>query len=78
MNLFLVDGRDVILHTLFHRGVLPVGASYTESVSIQVPHAIFGNFFFIVVTDLFNNVYEHFFENDNTISSQVRPLQIRL
>lgn len=65
------DGRDVILYTLRHSGILPVGASYTESFSVQVPHAIHGTYFFIVVTDLFNNVYEHIRGNDNTNSSQV-------
>ena len=57
--------------TRFHRGVLPVGDSYTESISFQVPHAIYGTFFFVVVTDDFDDVYENTFENDNTNSTQV-------
>ena len=54
-----------------HQGILPVGARYTESISFQVPHAIHGRYFFIVVTDIFDNIYEHVLENDNTNSTMV-------
>ena len=49
-----------------HTGVLTVGASYTEYATFQVPHAIHGNYFFIVATDVYDNVYEHTHENDNS------------
>lgn len=64
------DNRIVPV-TRSHRGILPVGGSYTESISFRVPNAIHGTFFFIIVTDIFDNVYENIFNNDNTNSTQV-------
>ena len=64
------DNSDRV-QTRLHRGILPVGASYTEIVSFAVPHAIRGNYTFIVVTDIFNNVFENVLENDNSNSTQV-------
>lgn len=69
-NVHSTDRGDVV-QTRFHHGILPVGASYTETVSFQVPHAIHGNYTFIVVTDINNAVFENTFENDNRNSTQV-------
>ena len=65
------DNRDTLI-TRSHHGVLPVGSSYTEAVSFLVPHKIHGRYFFIVVTDVFDNVYEHVLENDNTNQTMVK------
>ena len=54
--------------------MLGTGSSYTQSERVTMPHAVYGDFFFIVVTDLYNNVYENIFENDNTNFSQVNCL----
>lgn len=61
-----------MVQTQLHHGTLPVGASYTETVSFRVPHAIYGNYTFIVVTDVNNDVFENTFENDNRNSTQVK------
>ena len=45
--------------------MLPVGESYQRKQLIALPNAIFGNFSILVVTDVYNDVYEHNDEGDN-------------
>ena len=67
-----IDSReDRPLGTYLRRGVLGVGMSYSQTERVSIPNAIFGNYSIIVVTDLFNAVYEHFDEDDNSGVSTV-------
>ena len=67
-----VDNGDSVLGTFRVNGYLAAGANYTKSVNIRVPERIFGAFYILVFTDVYNHVYEHTNENDNTGSSIVR------
>ena len=70
----VLEASSVILYTTSHHGKLAVGSTYAELVSFQIPHALSGNFSFVIVTDVFNNVYENVFENDNYNSTQVSQI----
>lgn len=60
-----LDWSDWLLTTYYHRGLLAVGASYTRNQPVTLPNAIFGNFSILVITDVYNDVYEHDDEDDN-------------
>ena len=67
-----VDTReDVFLGNYLKTGILGAGLSYTQEASVSIPNAIFGNYTIIVITDVYNNVYEHISEDDNTRISMV-------
>lgn len=68
----LIDNGDSILGTFRINGYLAAGANYTKSVNIRVPERIFGTFYILVFTDLYNQVYEHTNEDDNVGSPKVR------
>ena len=76
IHLFLcqynVDNGDSILGTFHVNGYLAAGANYTKSVNIRIPERIFGTFYILIFTDLYNQVYEHTNENDNVGSAIVR------
>jgi hypothetical protein len=59
------------LGTFRANGYLAAGANYTKSVNIQIPERIFGTFYILVFTDVYNQVYEHTNENDNIGPSMV-------
>lgn len=65
----VIDGNDFRLGIYFHRGTLDVGESYTATRNVNLPIGIDGDFFFLVRTDTFNNVYEQAFEDNNDSSS---------
>lgn len=65
-----------ILGTFQHNGALAVDESYTRNATVLIPPNIFGNFYFYVVTDVFNQVYEHALENNNRKRSS--PLTVFL
>ena len=65
------DGQDLPLGSYVYDGTLAAGATYTKTVTVSIPDAIYGNFTVIVLTDAFNNVYEHTTENDNIGISRV-------
>ncbi|KAK3709146.1 hypothetical protein QZH41_018059, partial [Actinostola sp. cb2023] len=71
------DKDDSNLGYKVHSGLLTVNQAYTESTSVNIPHAIFGDFFIIVMTDASNNVYENVGEGDNRMASQP-PLKVVL
>ena len=48
--------------------------SYSRSEAVSIPNAIFGNYSIIVVTDIFDHVFEHFDEDDNSRASMVLNL----
>ncbi len=56
---------STILGTFQHNGALAVDESYMRTATVTIPPNIFGTFYFYVVTDVFNQVYEHALENNN-------------
>jgi subtilase family serine protease/protocatechuate 3,4-dioxygenase beta subunit len=61
-----LDASDRILGDFYHRGALNADQSYTGSATVNLPVGVAGNFFFFVQSDIYNNVYEHIFENNNS------------
>ena len=59
------DGRDTILGTYYISGYLEPAANYTRSVNVRIPERIYGMFYILVSTDIYNQVYEHTSEDDN-------------
>ena len=56
---------DKLLAVVSHSGVLASGGSYRVSTSLQIPGRIYGNFSLIIRTDVYNEIFEGFDENDN-------------
>ena len=75
MLTFVADARDTVLGTYTVNGALIPGAMYTRMETVSIPNAIFGNYSIIIVTDVFNQVYEHISEDDNTKISEVMFLK---
>ncbi|NCS06775.1 MAG: hypothetical protein GPJ07_09250, partial [Microcystis aeruginosa G13-07] len=61
-----LDAGDRNLGTFYHSGALNAGANYTGSATVNLPIGVAGSFFFFVQSDIYNNVYEHVFENNNS------------
>jgi hypothetical protein len=66
-----LDNDDTNLGYKVHNGVLSVLQTYTETMSVNIPHAIFGDFYIIVMTDSRNAVFENAAESDNALASTV-------
>jgi Ca2+-binding RTX toxin-like protein/protocatechuate 3,4-dioxygenase beta subunit len=62
----ILDASDLALGTFDRTGALNAGESYTGTASVNLPAGITGNYFFIVQTDVGNQVYENIFESNNT------------
>ncbi|MCX5951905.1 MAG: DUF6531 domain-containing protein, partial [Cyanobacteria bacterium] len=60
-----LDANDRILGDFYHGGALNAAANYTSSATVNLPIGVAGNFFFFVQSDIYNQVYEHVFENNN-------------
>ena len=61
-----LDSGDRLLATVNHSGGLDPGQGYESSASVSLPIGVSGDFFFFVQTDVFGEVFEHAFENNNT------------
>ncbi|TRU69655.1 MAG: hypothetical protein EWV55_20760, partial [Microcystis viridis Mv_BB_P_19951000_S69] len=61
-----LDAGDRFLGDFYHSGALNAGANYTGSATVNLPIGVAGSFFFFVQSDIYNNVYEHVFENNNS------------
>ena len=61
----VLDGGDRSMGSLEHNGALAPGESYAASMSVSLPIAVTGDFFFFVVTDSSNQVFEHGLEGNN-------------
>ena len=58
--------------TKTHNGALPVGGSYQVNLSGRVPITMYGEAYFFVYTDCYEQVYEHIWNHNNiTMSNQV-------
>jgi subtilase family serine protease len=61
-----LDGSAKYLGDLVHNGGLPAGAGYEVTTnSITLPVGVSGDWYFIVSADIYNNVYEAAFEDNN-------------
>ncbi|MDH6084190.1 CARDB domain-containing protein, partial [Umezakia ovalisporum] len=61
-----LDASDRILGDFYRSGTLNPGESYTGTGTVNLPIGVDGDYFFFVQTDIYNNVYEHFRENNNS------------
>ena len=62
----VLDGDDLLLTTAFRNGVLAASETYSVNRDVTLPIGVSGDFFFIVQTDAFNQVFESAFELNNT------------
>lgn len=60
------DAGDLSLGLFYHAGALNPGASYNQNQLVTLPVGQSGERWFFVVTDTFNHVYEHVYENNNS------------
>ncbi|UUX95433.1 CARDB domain-containing protein [Aquabacterium sp. J223] len=72
-----LDGGDRHLGDFFRSGALNPQETYTGSLNVQLPIGVSGPFYFIVASDIHNNVYEHVAEGNNTTVDNV-PTEILL
>lgn len=66
-----IDADDIVLGEFQISSTLAPGAAYTRRATVTVPKAIFGDFYIILWSDVYNQVYEHTSEDDNTRVSNV-------
>jgi len=60
----------VKLTTAKHTGLLEPGEKYSDTRTVTIPQAVFGNYFIYVVTDHKKQIFEHAFDNNNTTRSE--------
>ncbi|MEM9340467.1 MAG: CARDB domain-containing protein, partial [Bacteroidota bacterium] len=72
--IYLTDSESTsggtFLTNVYRSGILGVDSSYTETVTVTLPRGIFGDYYFYVVTDVSNQVYEYTFEENNRALSE--------
>jgi phospholipase/lecithinase/hemolysin len=59
------DDTDISLGQANNPSYLNAGDSYTNHLDVTLPRGISGNYYFLVKTDVSNNVFENDKENDN-------------
>lgn len=64
---FTGNGTRLLSRT--HRGRLKEDSSYTVSASVRLPEGIYGKYYIYVLTDEFNQVFEHAHEGNNWLRS---------
>lgn len=64
-----LDGGDLLVGTVSNPNFLNPGESYNNTATVTVPMGISGTRYFIVRTDIFNQVFEHTNESDNVTAS---------
>jgi RHS repeat-associated protein len=65
------NSSALLLLRITHSGVLASGSQYTSIVDVDIPNAIFGDYYIIISTDTDNNVFENADEGDND-----RPVKV--
>jgi hypothetical protein len=73
----LNTANATVLATVYHNGALAAGQAYTGTRNVTLPHTIFGDYYLFVVTDIYNNVYEYIYDDNNT-SDAAGPIDISL
>lgn len=61
----VLDNQDISLGFFEHNEVLEAGASYLAEEVVTLPIGLTGEFFFLVETDVFGQVFEFAFEGNN-------------
>jgi subtilase family serine protease len=51
-------------------GMLAPGETYQMSADVNIPHAVYGDYYIFVVTDIYDDVFEYFGENNNTYRNE--------
>jgi len=64
----------IVLGTVYHSGVMNPGDSQTKTHNYTIP-AVTGPYYFYIITDYTNNVFEHLNEDNNT-SHSAAPVMI--
>jgi len=59
-------GSAIDLGSFYHSGELQPDSTYTKTQSFNIPSNVFGTYYVFVKTDVYNQVYEHATENNNT------------
>ena len=62
---------DRVLTTNVHNGALASGQRYMSSVDVTIPNAIHGDYYMIVSTDIYKDVFEHNDDNDNDFALKI-------
>ncbi|WP_162052193.1 CARDB domain-containing protein [Gloeothece verrucosa] len=60
-----IDNTDIFLASQINSSYLNAGESYTSSRTVSLPQGIDANYYFLVKTDINNNVFEFNNEGDN-------------
>ena len=63
------DDQD--LTTRVHNGALASGQQYETSIAVTIPNAIYGVYYIIVSTDIYDDVFEHTDDNDNDFALEI-------
>jgi RHS repeat-associated protein len=67
----VLDAGDTYLGQAWHNGVLAAGGQYNASTTVNLPIGLAGEFFILVSTDVYDSVYEHASESNNTLSEGI-------
>jgi RHS repeat-associated protein len=70
------DASDTYLGHAQNPSYLGVGDSYHNSLTVTMPRGIEGNFYFLIITDGWNYVFEYGHEDDNVGASGVVPVHL--
>ena len=66
-----IDNSDTLLAVVQHTGELISNSDYPAITEITLPNAIYGDYFLIVTTDYYSQVYEHTDEGDNVENAEL-------
>ena len=72
----ILDGTDINLGEAVNPNYLRIGESYSNQLTVTLPQGIDDNYYFIVKTDVNNNVYEFQKENDNVGVGSATDVQL--
>ena len=72
------DAETTLLKTLRHNGDLDVDQNYTVSSSVRLPEFVTGDFFVVLETDIYDEVYEFLSEDNNLAATEVCDLLVLL
>ncbi len=69
LNTVFGDGDDIALGSAYNISYLDVGDSYVGHLTFTVPRGLSGDYYLLVRTDTYNQVFENNLEADNTAAS---------
>ena len=59
------NSDDIILGEIASSSIIPVGGTYSKSLLLTLPQHVDGSYFIMIMTDVYNQVYEFNYENNN-------------